>query len=235
MNNLSIEVNNLSKSYSDHGRDLKIFENLSFGIEEGTKIAIVGASGIGKTTLLHLLGGLDRPTSGEIKISGETFNHALKENDELAKFRSTKIGFVFQFHNLLPEFTALENVAMPFIIKNGYNEEYFDRANSLLKRLGLSQRISHKPTQLSGGEQQRVAIARAFCTNPKIILADEPTGNLDRKTAEDVFLMLSELTEENNTTLVVVTHSEVLASRMDCTLELRPNSLTKKNFLNELL
>ncbi len=221
--------------YDDLGAPLTVFEDLDFSIPQGSKVAIVGSSGIGKTTLLHLIGGLDRPSSGTIKICDQVFNNSLKENDELAKFRSENIGFIFQFHHLLPEFTAVENVAMPLMIRDRPDPKYLDYAKELLAKLGLSERFNHKPMMLSGGEQQRVAIARAFSIKPKVVLADEPTGNLDRKTADDVFRVLEDLTAECNATLLVVTHSEILASKMDSTLELRTNSLIKKNFINDLL
>lgn len=232
---MSIQVENISMRYGDASTPITIFENLSFEVEEQKKVAIIGASGIGKTTLLHLIGGLDKPTAGQIKICGTVFNNSLVENDTLTDFRAKNIGFVFQFHHLLPEFTALENVAMPLMVRDGPHKKHLDVARNLLTKLGLASRLDHKPMMLSGGEQQRVAIARAFSIAPRVILADEPTGNLDRKTAEDVFEVLSELTTENKTTLLMVTHSEILASKMDSTLELRPNSLIKKNFLHELL
>ena len=221
--------------YGDVGKTLTIFEDLSLFVPDGGKVAIVGASGIGKTTLLYLIGGLDRPTSGEVKICGKVFNNATRESDELSRFRSENVGFVFQFHHLLPEFSALENVAMPLIIREGPSADHLDKARDLLVKLGLGERLEHRPTMLSGGEQQRVAIARAFSIGPKVVLADEPTGNLDRNTADEVFSVLNELTQATKTTLLLVTHSETLASKMDSTLELRPNSLIKKNFLNDLL
>lgn len=227
---MSIEAENITMRYGDTGKPLTIFEDLSFHIEDQKHVAIVGASGIGKTTLLHLIGGLDRPTSGQVKICGEVFNSSTRENDKVTDFRSKNIGFIFQFHNLLPEFSAVENVAMPLMLRDRPDKKYLDIASELLTKLGLGQRLDHKPPMLSGGEQQRVAIARAFSIKPKVVLADEPTGNLDRNTAEDVFNVLRALTRENKATLLMVTHSEALALKMDSTLELRSNCLIKKEF-----
>ena len=227
---MSIEAENITMRYGDTGKPLTIFEDLSFQIEDQKHVAIVGASGIGKTTLLHLIGGLDRPTSGQVKICGEVFNSSTRESDKVTDFRSKNIGFIFQFHNLLPEFSAVENVAMPLMLRDRPDKKYLDIASELLTKLGLGQRLDHKPPMLSGGEQQRVAIARAFSIKPKVVLADEPTGNLDRNTAEDVFNVLRALTRENKATLLMVTHSEALALKMDSTLELRSNCLIKKEF-----
>ncbi|MBM4278984.1 MAG: ABC transporter ATP-binding protein, partial [Deltaproteobacteria bacterium] len=179
---------------------------------QGEKAAIVGASGVGKTTLLHILGTLDRPTSGKVLYSGRDI-FTLNEK-ELASFRNQEIGFVFQFHHLLPEFTALENTMMPCLIQGTSKKEAALRAEAMLTLVGLKDRLPHKPGELSGGEQQRVAVARALVLEPKILLADEPTGNLDSKTGESVFALLQELNRIKNITLIVVTHNPNLAAQM---------------------
>ncbi|MDD3293947.1 MAG: ABC transporter ATP-binding protein, partial [Geobacteraceae bacterium] len=181
-------------------------------------IALVGASGAGKSTLLHVIGTLDRPTSGEVLFRGNDV--FAMGNGELASFRNRSIGFVFQFHHLLPEFTALENVMMPALIGGVAKEEALDSAASLLNDVGLSHRLTHKPGELSGGEQQRVAIARALVMSPALLMADEPTGNLDRNTSEEVHDLLSGIQERTGLTLIIVTHNERLADRMGKTIRL---------------
>jgi len=191
---------------------------LDLEIGAGERVAIVGESGVGKSTLLHILGTLDRPTSGEVWFDDE--NLVTKSDHELAHFRNREVGFIFQFHHLLPDFTAIENVMMPALIAGVAWEAARRRATDLLERVGLSSRIDHKPGELSGGEQQRVAVARALIQEPRVVLADEPTGNLDPTTGAGVQDLLIELNRERRMTLVVVTHNAALAGAMDRTLRL---------------
>ena len=210
-NEVLISVQNLDKFFKTGKETLKVLKSLNFGIMKGEMVAIMGPSGAGKSTLLHLMGTLDRPTSGKV-----LFNHIslFEMNDcELANFRNKNVGFVFQFHHLLPEFTAEENVMMPLLIQGVRRNEAAEKANSILNELELGDRRNHKTGELSGGEQQRVAIARALVNNPEVILADEPTGNLDQKTGEKVHHLLKEL--KQNKTLVIVTHNRSLADDMD--------------------
>lgn len=200
---------NIKKSY----HDLDVLKGIDLEIREKELVSIVGASGAGKTTLLQILGTLDRPDSGELYIDN-TNVYALNDK-QLASVRNKKIGFIFQFHQLLPEFTALENVCIPAFIAKTNEKAAKDRATMLLERLGLSDRISHKPRQLSGGEQQRVAVARALINDPSIILADEPSGNLDSKNAKELHELFFELREEFNQTFVIVTHNNELAKMAD--------------------
>lgn len=197
------------------GKNVKIhvLKGIDLEIERGEVVAVVGASGTGKSTLLHILGALDRPTDGKVFVNGVD---VFQMNDvELAKFRNKKIGFVFQFHHLLPEFTAIENVAMPAMIAGKRFEEVKGRAYELLKEVGLADRIEHKPSELSGGEQQRVAVARALMNSPEIVLADEPSGNLDSKNAEALHDLIFELNEKHGQTFIIATHNEKLAERAD--------------------
>jgi|TARA_B100000315_G_scaffold126052_1_gene115841 lipoprotein-releasing system ATP-binding protein len=212
-NEVLISVQNLEKSFKTGKENLKVLKNLNFGIMKGEMVAIMGPSGVGKSTLLHLMGTLDRPSTGKI-----FFNHTnlFEMNDRrLADFRNKNIGFVFQFHHLLPEFTAQENVMMPLLIQGIKKKDALDKANTILGDLDLGDRLSHKTGELSGGEQQRVAIARALANDPEVILADEPTGNLDQKTGEKVHHLLKELKQAKNKTLVVVTHNNKLSDDMD--------------------
>ncbi|HMO17028.1 MAG TPA: ABC transporter ATP-binding protein [Oligoflexia bacterium] len=216
-----IRVDSLSMCYRDAGKDLVIFSDLSFKVAQGESVAIVGASGIGKTTLLYVLGGLEQPSSGEVEICGVTYGSIRSKGGDISEWRGRNIGFVFQFHHLLPEFDALENVAMPLLVQGEAKSRAFDRARFLLDKMGLGARLNHRPGMLSGGEQQRVAIARAFAMSPRIILADEPTGNLDLNTANETINSLMSLRESEGTTLVIVTHSLDLASRLDRIFEMK--------------
>lgn len=208
-----IEVNGLCKRFNTDQGVVEVLRNIDMEVRAGERIAIVGASGAGKSTLMHMLGGLDQPSEGSIRFEGEEiFRYSPAQLDA---FRNRTVGFVFQFHQLLPEFTALENVMMPARIGRLPVSEAQARADRLLTAVGLGHRLGHKPGQLSGGEQQRVAIARALVMNPRMLLADEPTGNLDSVTSGEILALLDRLHAEHNLTLLVVTHSEALASRMD--------------------
>ena len=213
-----IALRNLTKEYVDGPRVVRVLTGLDLEIGAGERVAIVGESGVGKSTLLHILGTLDRPTGGEVWFDGE--NLTKKSDRDLAHFRNREIGFIFQFHHLLPDFTALENVMMPALIAGATAESARRRAVELLTRVGLAERLEHKPGELSGGEQQRVAVARALVQEPRAVLADEPTGNLDPVTGHGVQEVLLDLNRERNITLVVVTHSASLAGAMDRTLRL---------------
>ena len=217
MNNL-IRVVDLYKSYYDGSTELPVLKGVDLKIKKGEIIAIVGASGVGKSTLLHLLGGLDRPTEGAIFYEKEDI-FALSDQ-ELDRFRNEEIGFIFQFHHLLPEFTALENVTMPGLIARNNFDVAQDRAKELLDYVGLGERLEHRPSELSGGERQRVAIARALVNQPKVVLADEPTGNLDQKTSEAVHDLLWMLNDQFNQTFIIVTHNQALAQRADRLIQL---------------
>jgi len=197
---------------------VEVLKGLDLTFSKGEKAAIVGASGVGKTTLLHVLGTLDRPTSGRVIYEGKDI-YALNEKD-LALFRNREIGFVFQFHHLLPEFNALENTMMPCLIQGIPQREAASRAEAILTLVGLQDRLPHKPGELSGGEQQRVAVARALVLEPKVLLADEPTGNLDTKTGESVFDLLQELNQIKKVTLIVVTHNLKLAEKLSRQIQL---------------
>lgn len=217
---MHVEIHQLTKRYDDAGRMLTVINDLTFSFPESGSVAIIGRSGIGKSTLMHLLGGLDTPTTGSVRY-GEHVVSAM-DSDERAAFRGRHVGFIFQFHHLLPEFSALENVSMPLIIAGVDERSARDRSAVLLERMGLSQRQGHLPSQLSGGEQQRVAIARALVTQPRVILADEPTGNLDVNTAAEVQQLLLEMNKEQRNTLIIVTHSRELARSMDMVVEMLP-------------
>jgi lipoprotein-releasing system ATP-binding protein len=219
----ALVAEDLRKTFSEAGRSLEILRGVNLHVAAGETIAIVGASGSGKTTLLQLLGGLDLPTSGRVVIDGMSI-HELGERAR-GKLRNRAVGFVYQFHHLLPEFSALENVAMPLLVAGNSPKEAAAAAASLLDRVGLADRTTHRPSKLSGGERQRVAVARALVTHPAVVLADEPTGNLDRPTGQRVFDLLLELNASLQTSLIVVTHDLELASRMQRTLELRDGQL----------
>lgn len=207
-----IRVEKLFKSFRNGVKQVEVLKGIDLSFDRGERVAIVGASGVGKTTLLHILGTLDRPTSGKVFYHGEDI-YQMNEK-ELAYFRNREIGFVFQFHHLLPEFNALENTGMPCLIHGLSKKEAFLRAESILTLVGLKDRLSHKPGELSGGEQQRVAVARALVLEPKVLLADEPTGNLDSRTGESVFDLLNELNRLKGVTLIIVTHNQKLAEKM---------------------
>lgn len=214
-----LEVKELSRVFKSGTRELTVVNNISFGIEEGTTCAIVGPSGSGKTTLLGLCAGLDRPTSGIVNLTGTTIN-SLSE-DERAKVRNRHVGFVFQTFQLVPTLTALENVMVPLELRGEATSGVRERAKELLTEVGLGDRVHHYPTQLSGGEQQRVAIARAFINQPKILFADEPTGNLDTETGEHIEELIFNLNKNKQTTLVMVTHDIELANQCDRIIRLK--------------
>jgi lipoprotein-releasing system ATP-binding protein len=217
-------AHSLTKVYHGVGDVVTVFQNLDLTVHKGEMVAIVGASGAGKSTLLHLLGGLDQPTSGTVLLD----NFDIFKNGELqlARLRNRRIGFVFQFHHLLPEFSALENVMMPLLIGGMKRSEAADRAQALLQRVRLAARLPHRPGELSGGERQRVALARALVTAPTLLLADEPTGNLDQETGEEVFALLRQLHIEEQLTSVIVTHNEELAAICHRVLRLAGGKLT---------
>ena len=210
---VEILVLDVTKSFPRDGERVEVLKGVSLRIAPAELVAVVGPSGVGKSTLLHLLGALERPTSGEI-LYGETALSTLGDA-ALAEFRNRQVGFVFQFHHLLPEFTALENVMLPLLIRRAPMGETRARAQSLLAQVGLAERLRHRPGELSGGEQQRVALARALVGEPTVLLADEPTGNLDSKTGEEVFELLRQINRERHLTSLIVTHNEVLAGRTD--------------------
>ena len=214
-----LEARDLSKTYRNAEVPVPVLNDFHLTVERGEMLAIVGPSGIGKSTLLHLLGGLDRPDSGSVRV--DDVDLTALSNDELARFRNRNVGFVFQFHHLLPEFTAVENIAMPGWIGGARRDEALQKATALLTELGLEARSRHFPNQLSGGEQQRVAIGRALLTDPRLFLADEPTGNLDLSTSERVFDMMRECHKTRQLTSVIVTHNRDLAARCDRIVEMK--------------
>ncbi|HYE97100.1 MAG TPA: ABC transporter ATP-binding protein [Rubricoccaceae bacterium] len=218
-----LEARGLAKQYPTATGHLTVLSGVDFAVRPGELVAVTGESGTGKSTLLHLLGALDRPTAGTVRYRGEDV--FAKDDEALAAFRNRAIGFVFQFHHLLPEFTALENVEMPALIGRQTPAEARPRAEELLRLLGLGDRLDHRPTQLSGGEQQRVAIARALMNHPGLVLADEPTGNLDEKTAERLHDELVRLSRTQGQAFVVVTHNPALAARADRVLRLEGGTL----------
>jgi lipoprotein-releasing system ATP-binding protein len=217
---MQIHLKDLTKSYRDADRELTVINSLTFSFPEKGSVAIIGRSGIGKSTLMHLLGGLDLPSRGSVVYDDRVISTL--SSDERAAFRARKVGFIFQFHHLLPEFSALENVSMPLTIAGVGDDEAREVSAALLRRLGLQSRVGHLPSQLSGGEQQRVAIARALVAQPRVVLADEPTGNLDVKTAQEVQGILLEMNRELQNTLIIVTHSQELARSMDLVVEMEP-------------
>ncbi|MDQ8934760.1 lipoprotein-releasing ABC transporter ATP-binding protein LolD [Acinetobacter rudis] len=217
MSNLVLEARHIQKQFNDGKSSIEVIKDLSIKVHAGEFVSIVGASGSGKSTLLHILGGLDLPSQGEVLLNGERFDHLSEA--ERGYLRNQHLGFVYQFHHLLPEFTALENVAMPLMLRADADYKKVKlQAEKLLDRVGLSHRLSHTPGELSGGERQRVALARALVTQPKLMMADEPTGNLDRKTAQQIFVLLKELQQELQMAMLIVTHDEQLARAADQTL-----------------
>ncbi len=213
MNKLTIlQCRQLTKRYTQGPLDVEVLKGVNLTITAGERVAIMGASGSGKSTLLHLLGGLDKPSGGEVVLDNVNLNKV--SANKLAKLRNESLGFIYQSHHLLDEFTVLENVAMPLLIAGKMVVEAKERANELLARVGLSHRIEHKPGELSGGERQRAAVARALINRPALILADEPTGNLDSKTADQVYELMLELNQELNVSFLVVTHDHELAAKM---------------------
>jgi len=218
-----VDITDLAKSYTTPSGAIAVLRGLSLRVARGEMVAIVGASGVGKSTLLHVLGGLDRAERGAVRVAGEDIGTL--SDDALVAFRNRHVGFVFQFHHLLPEFTALENAGMPMRIGRRSAEERDGRATSLLERVGLAERLAHKPGMLSGGEQQRVAIARALVMEPSLLLADEPTGDLDEHTAETLHDLLREMHRERGLTSIIATHNPRLASACDRVLRLEEGRL----------
>jgi lipoprotein-releasing system ATP-binding protein len=215
----------LCKNYQGEAETIEVLKNVNFSVDVAEHVALLGSSGSGKSTLLHMLGALDKPTSGQVLFNdNNVFDFSEKKQ---AAFRNASLGFVYQFHHLLPEFNALENVAMPLMIGGQPKNQAHARAEELLKLVGLGHRFTHKPMALSGGERQRVAIARALVSNPQLVLADEPTGNLDHKTGEAILELINQLKEQLNTSFIIVTHDIALANRLDRVLQLTEGHLTE--------
>ena len=225
MSDAVVSCINLTKSYHDGNMSVNVLKGINFSIHKGDRIAIVGPSGSGKSTLLHLLGGLDKPTSGQVFQQGLDWQRLSEK--KRCQLRNHQLGFIYQFHHLLPEFSALENVAMPLLLAGISVVSAQQQAEELLDKVGLLERMQHKPSQLSGGERQRVAIARALVLKPHCVFADEPTGNLDNATAVKVFELMLDLNKQYNTALVIVTHDRQLAERMDRVMVLQEGGLSE--------
>ena len=223
-NSFQIRLKNITKSFQ--GLEEPILKNLNFKINASEKIAILGSSGSGKSTLLHIIAGLDKPSEGNVFFNGNDISQ-LSENNKI-RLRNTHIGFIYQSHHLLKDFSAIENVMMPFIVRRSHDRKSYNQAKKILKKLGLANRLNHFPYQMSGGERQRVAIARAVATSPDIILADEPTGNLDHKNATTVFESFLELAEDFKTAIVLVTHDQSIAQKMEKNYHLSSGKLRSK-------
>ena len=227
MNTALLSCQNVSKFYQEGTQQTEVLKQVSFSMQPGELVAIVGSSGSGKSTLLHTLGGLDQPSSGEVFIKGQSLQQM--SPNALAKLRNQYLGFVYQFHHLMADFTALENVMMPMLIGQQNKTEAQDRAEQILSAVGLQHRISHRPSALSGGERQRVAIARTLVNNPALVLADEPTGNLDHKTTESIFELIQQLNQEKQIAFLLVTHDLNLAEKLNRRLIMQDGVLREEN------
>ena len=227
MNTALLSCQNITKFYQEGTQQTEVLKQVSFSMQPSELVAIVGSSGSGKSTLLHTLGGLDQPSSGEVFIKGQSLQQMTP--NALAKLRNQYLGFVYQFHHLMADFTALENVMMPMLIGQQNKTEAQDRAAQILSAVGLQHRISHRPSALSGGERQRVAIARALVNNPALVLADEPTGNLDHKTTESIFELIQQLNQEKQIAFLLVTHDLNLAEKLNRRLIMQDGVLREEN------